>query len=832
MQVAFGGALLKGFGPMIKAAYDLTSAFSKSVKEGGALYPFITELGSALKILLTPFKEMIVGLTNTIKRFKEMGFSADGAAKSIQKFAPFVMAAATALSTLAGRGILGMIGPLAKFQKFLNPVTAGIAVLVALNPKLRDGLMRIGKALMPLIPAFLAIGKAVADATTVVVDNLGSMVDVLSGPLADVITVVADAFKFMAYFIAAISPVLQPLIILLGVKFVAGLLATQVALIRLAFAEGAVTAQTGLMGKAVVVASKQWAAFNYNLRITGAIMPALRASMVGAFMAIKGAIMSTMAALGPMLLITVGIMALMKVFQAFSDRNKQLEERTKALTEAASAQVKVFAKNRSELGLYLQSVERTGMALAKTGEDGEKLTSALHSVGREATDSIGVLDSFQKNTYQAAYALALAKTGSAEAAKEIATAVSKFDNSKAIIASVSAEYRDLALALEEIDDQSEKTDISKFVQGQLAAVVAIGKEEAALVAATEAQVKADYAKRGDLDTTKMYLEIQNKVGKELIVLAKSQEKQKIATEKAEFATKSMVQRLKELKGATDDGKVSAEEMAKALYGLEAFAAVETAKGIMEMRKGMTDLAETVKGSKGNFDGLTSAGFQLFDMIASNAAAMRKLEKSDEDVAAMQTVLIERFMASAKSAKFLDSDVQKLLESMGMLQGLRTRVVIDADITGVKEKIAAVVKALELMNPAKDRDDTTARYLSMLNAQLAVLEKESKAYNTYNKQLTKVQQNAKGAAKETKEVTREKERLRAAIIKVVKDALDKEVQKLEELKAKLDALKSATEDAIMGGYDFGSAWSTASEAAQKPMMSCRFFVTQWFHSVMV
>ena len=817
MQVAFGGALLKGFGPMIKAAYDLTNAFSKSVKEGGALYPFITELGAALKILLTPFKEMMVGLTNTIKRFKEMGFSADGAAKSIQKFAPFVMAAATALSTLAGRGILGMIGPLAKFQKFLNPVTAGIAVLIALNPKLRDGFMRIGKALMPLIPAFLAIGKAIADATTVVVDNLGSMVDVLSGPLASVINVVADAFKFMAYFISAISPVLQPLIILFGVKYVASLLAVQVATIKTAFASGSLAAQTGILGKVVAATSKLWTQYNFNLFTTGKIMPALRATSVATFMAIKGAIMSTMAALGPMLLITVGIMALMKVFQAFSDRNKQLEERTKALTEAANSQVKALAKNRVELGNYLQSTKMTGKTIAQTAEDGEKLTNALHSVGREAADSIGVLDSFQKNTYQAAYALALAKTGSAEAAQEIASAVSEFDKSKAIIANVSAEYKDLALALEEIDDQSEKTDISKFVQGQLDAVAALGKEEAALVAATKAQVEADYAKRGDTNTTKMYLDIQSKVGKELIALAKSQEKQATATDKAKIATKSMVQRLQELKGAADDGKVSAEEMAKALYGLEAFAAVDTAKGIMEMRKGMTDLMDTVKESKGNFDGLTSAGFQLFDMVASNGVKMRELGKSNEEVAAMQTVLIERFMGSAKAAGFTDSAVKQLLDSMGMLSGFRPKVVIDADIKGFEAKIKAVYASLEALAAGTNDNQLRKEYLDMLSGYkqaMAALQKESKAYNTYNKQLKTVQKNLEGSAKDTKEVTREKERLRAAIIKVVKDALDKEVRKLEELKAKLDALKSATRDAIMGAYNFGSAWSSATEQAQK------------------
>lgn len=818
MQVAFGSALLQGFGPVIKAAYDLTSAFSKAVKEGGPLYPFIKQLGDALKIMLTPLKEGIVSLTNVVKHFKEMGFSADGVSKQIQKFTPIILTAATALSTLAGKGILQLIPGLRGFAKFLNPVTAGIAVMVALNPKLREGLMRIAKAITPLIPAFLAIAKAVAQAAQVVVENIASIVDVLAGPLAAVVGVVAKMFEYMAYALTLISPVLQPLIILLGVKFVAGLVASRVALIQLAFAEARVTAETGIMGKMVVATSKLWLAFSGNLRHTqGKILPALRATAVATFTSMKTAVMSLMSSLLPMLALTAAITLAMKAFQAFSDRNKQLEERTKALTDAATAQVKSFKDNRDALGAYLQSAKMAGDTIANTAEDGEKLTLALNNIGKSTYDTVDVLQSFQANTYEAARAILLARGASEEQAASIANMVDKMENADEIAKRVPAEFRDLAKSLEEIDDQSEKTDLASFIKAQLDAVSALGKEEAALVAAKKATIEADYAKRQDTNTTQMYLDIQQAVGREIGNLQKAQEKQKIATDRAKMATVSMIQRLEELKSANDDGKYSAEELAKALYGIESFDAVKTAKGFFEMRKGMTDLLNTVKESKGNYDSLTGAGFQLYDMVAANAASMKEMGKSGAEITAMQTVLIQKFMDGAKAAGFTDDAVRKLLDSMGMLNQFRPKVVIDADIANFKAKMEAVTKALEALSMSTKDNQLRKEYMDMLGgykAALAALGKESAALDTYSKSMTKVQEASKGAAKESKEVTKEKERLRAAILKVVNDALEKETKKLEELKAKLEALKSATEDAIMGAYNFGEAQAYVEAEAEK------------------
>lgn len=817
MQVAFGGALLKGFGPLIKAAYDLTSAFSKAVKSGGPLYPFITELGNAMKALFTPFKEMLVDLTNLIKRFKEMGISAQGASDQIKRFAPIILTAATALSTLAGKGILKLIPGLSGLANFLNPVTAGLAVMVALNPKLREGLMRIAKALAPLIPAFIAIGKAVAEASQIVVENLASIVDVLAGPLAGVISVVAKMFEYMAYALSLVSPILQPLIILFGVKYVGSLLAVQVATIRAAFASGQLTAQTSLLGKVVAATSKIYTNYMFSLRQTGKIMPALRAASVATFTAIKASIMSVMASLGPMILVTLAIMAVMKLFQAFSDRNKQLEERTKALTEAANSQVKSFKDNRQALGAYLQSAKMTGDTIASTAEDGEKLSLSLNKVGKSGYDTVQVLQSFQKSAYDAAYSLAVANGASAEIAERIANNVSIYEDASSVTNGLTGKYADLAVALEELNDQAEKTDLQAFIQSQLDAVSALGKEEAALVASTKATVEADYAKRADTNTTQMYLDIQIAVGKAIGALQKAQEKQKIATDKAKLATVSMIQRLDELKAANDDGKFSAEEMARALYGIEAFDANKLAKSIFDMRKNMTDLLDTVKASKGNFDGLTGAGFQLVDMIAQNASTMKEMGKSGSEIAAMQSVLIQRFMDGAKAAGFTDDAVRKLLDSLGIMSQLRTKVVIDADIAGFKAKMDAVTKALEALSSSTKDNQLRKEYSDMLagyKAALAALGKESAALESYNKQLTRVQENSKGAAKESKEVTAQKKKLREAILKLVNDALEKETKKLEELKGKLEALKSATEDAIMGGYDFGNAWSAAAEEAQK------------------
>ena len=68
MQLAFGEVLLDGFGPAIKAAYDLTKAFSKSVRDGGAFAATLENLRGSFVVLLDPLTLFLQNL----KEFHQM----------------------------------------------------------------------------------------------------------------------------------------------------------------------------------------------------------------------------------------------------------------------------------------------------------------------------------------------------------------------------------------------------------------------------------------------------------------------------------------------------------------------------------------------------------------------------------------------------------------------------------------------------------------------------------------------------------------------------------------------------------------------------------------
>ena len=812
MEVAMGSALLAGFGPMIKASYDLVSAFSKTIREGGVLYPIVQQLTKAMTLLFTPFTNGIKYVTGLIKGLSDSKLAVDGLGKSVAKYTPMIASFATALTAIAGRSLLSNLGPLAKLAPLMNPVVGSMAVLVAMSPKLRDSFMKIAKALLPLLDAFKKAVPAITAASQSILDGITSMVDVLAGPLAGVITLVTGAISLFASVLQALGPFLEPLIVLIGVAFVGSLVSAAIAEAQLAIAGGTATASQMFFGKATLFASGMVEYFATATRFGATGMQAFAAMTVEGFMAMKTAVISFMSSVLPMLLIAIALYAVFKVFQAFSDRNKQVEERTDALTGAIENQVKALSKDKAALGAYLGSTSALGKTIATTGEDGEKLTAALNYLGKSQADAIPTLLSFKDNQEKAAYEMAIANGVSEEQARLIAQNVKLYEKTSQVLVGVAPEYQELAKRIEELDDQAEKTNIREFVQGHLESVIALGKEEAALVKSAQAMVEAEYAANGKAGTDEMWLAVVDKVADSIAGMNGGVKKSSVEIEKASVKTRGLIGRLYEFKAAGEDGKATAEELAKAMFGIENFDAVANAKTFFEMREAMTSVMDAAKAARGDFDALTKTGFDLFEQINKNSAAMYNMGKSKEEIAAATTVMIEGFIASAKAGKATDEEINAILESMNLLGGLRTQVVIDADITGVKEKIAAVVKALELMNPAKDRNDFQARYLALLNQQLASLEKESTAYKDVSKSLTRVTDATKGASEADKKLQNEKDKLIEMITNKYNKAIDEARKKLEALIQKLDDLKSATDDAINGAFDFGNALSVATQNA--------------------
>ena len=814
MQIAFGSALLTGFGPMIKAAYDLTSAFSKTLREGGALYPVIQQVTIVLKALFTPFAEGLKTLTATVKGLSSSKDAFAGVGERVAKLTPLILSVATALSTLAGKSLLTAVG-LGKLTGALNPFMAGVFVLVALNPKLRESFARLADAIMPIIPMFFSIASSVGSAIQSVVDAVANLVNAFSGPLAGVVSIVANAFGLIAMALELIGPILEPLIVLIGIKFVASMVLAKIAAAQTAVALG--TASGAQMFFARTVAFSTTAIDMFAMRATFGVkaIQVFKMMVVQGFAAIKGAVLSFMSTMGPMLAMTAVLYGVMKVFQAYSDRNKQVEERSKELTVAIKEQIIALGKNKDALVAFLSSTDAVSKMLTTTGEDGDKLTTALHFLNKETSDALPVLTAMKDDLYGTVQAMAAANGASAADAKTIAYLVSEYDDLGTILGSVPEGYAEMATQLEELNDQAEKTSMQDFINAQLGAIISLGKEEAQIVKTAREMAEKDRITKGAAKTDAYYRAILEDVTTKLGQMADATKDASVSGSKAALATKSMVQRLREMKAAADDGKFSVEEMLKAMYGIEAFEGVTAAKQFMGMREAMTDLIGTVDKSKGNFDALTKSGFALFDQIGANAAAMRNLGKSEEEVQAMQTILIGSFIDAAKKARFTDDQINGLMGTLGLLGKMRTVVMIDADISAVFAKLSLLAAAMKAtLSAGGGLDRSQMRQFEALEVTILALRKESAALTTLSKSFVPVIDKTKENAAANKALQKAKEKLVEQIVAKFNKAIDAETAKLDILKGKLEAMTSATKDAIRGGFNFGNALTAAQTAADE------------------
>ena len=213
IKVEMGSALLQGFGPVIKATYDLTKAFSESLREGGFLHGALKEVGSALVTMTQPLTDGIRKLTIFIKSMKDSGLSVDGLKEKLTKLTPIIMAVSTGLSVFAGKSLLKLIPGLGGLATKLSPVLAGFAVLVALSPRLRDAFGKMVKSLMPLVPAAINLGKAFAEFAATAVDAFANL---LESGFGSIIETALKAITGAVMFLTGVFQKFKPLLFIVG----------------------------------------------------------------------------------------------------------------------------------------------------------------------------------------------------------------------------------------------------------------------------------------------------------------------------------------------------------------------------------------------------------------------------------------------------------------------------------------------------------------------------------------------------------------------------------------------------------------------------------------
>jgi hypothetical protein len=467
IKIEMGSALLQGFGPVIKATYDLTKAFSESLREGGYFHNALKAVGGALVAMTQPLTDALKQFTRFIKSTKDSELAVDGLKQKIQQFTPIVLAVSTALSAFAGRGLLNLVG-LNKLGAMLSPLGAGFAVLVALSPRLRDAFIKMGKALLPLIPAAINVGRAVAEFAGLIVDSVANILD------SGLATVIQKALQGIATTLAFVTSALtkfKPLAIFAGVilakvtlGFMAGKVAASAFGTRLALMKAGFTNLIGAYKFAVAEQMR----YNYTLSQGGFAISKFSTMATVGFRMVAIAAKGLLVSLAPM----VAIFAAVTIFSKFREAQQKVKDRTDELTQSFKDQVYALKGNSVEIAKFVSSSDTLGKIFLDGGEGAEKLQGALNILNVDTAKFSEVAKS-GKNGLQEFNEEMLASVGLAGAQINAQGKIAaSFENGVMVYKELAGEQLAVATAVHEVNEALANTNLVDVINNQMAYLVA------------------------------------------------------------------------------------------------------------------------------------------------------------------------------------------------------------------------------------------------------------------------------------------------------------------------------------------------------------------------
>ena len=217
MYVELGKSVVVGFGPVIKAGYDMVKALSSTIRENESFQRALGALAVVLEYLVQP----LLNLTDRLKDFFANMSLTDAqitrTATKFVEFLPVIGAVAAGLSTLAGRSILGMIPVLNRLAFAFNPVIAIMLALGATSPAIRQEFANLFNAVKPLIPLFMQVAQMIANGLIKVLQISLPIIRAFVEFIGTTITAVVNFIKSGGFAVEMIKTFGIGLITLIGV---------------------------------------------------------------------------------------------------------------------------------------------------------------------------------------------------------------------------------------------------------------------------------------------------------------------------------------------------------------------------------------------------------------------------------------------------------------------------------------------------------------------------------------------------------------------------------------------------------------------------------------
>ena len=729
IQLEFGRLFVDGFGPVILSAYKVTSEFSKMLREGGSLHPVMQALKEVFNQMVAPLKGVFDSITLGLKKINAMEFSTEKLRDTIQKLLPATLALGTALSMLAARNVLmslgrlfPMLSPLAGIIGAGGPLIAGLVVMAALTPEIRDSFMGLVDAVKPLAgsiaefatglaPVFLQLIETSTELATTLSDSLVGGVGMFSTALQSVAAIALPLIGTLASFVGYLSQfqgALQVIVALIAAKWLYGLISINT---QLGLSGSLVTSLGAKMGVTGKIFNFQFV----NMRMQGvgtfaAIATSSKVAFGSMAVAARTAGVAMMTALAPMIAITAAVYAAIKIFEAFSNKNKEVKEATKAVSDELNEQLKAFGGASDAIAEYLTSAGLLSNALLGAGENGDKLAIATSALGISAEDTattLAAMKDAQSQNYNAVIthnkALLEAsglETNYAEAIARSAHATDQMYGRATILAAVRNSAKDQTIelteseylafeALQQLGKQAKDTDFATFRKSISDATIKSSKYGGAAVKAANAIMDSEIKTKdfaNELDKTNRFADI---LAEELLKIEKASKKagDALPTIKVETSAAAIFGLNKTLM----ESELTLDMAKKAMFQ-NSHAALDMAEKMYGLNKSFGGVLTQVKAAKGDFGKLKDAGYGLVNQIGENINEITRLGGSTKDSAIMMESLIEQFTTSAKAAGFNDEKVKELLTSLGVLDAVKNlKLTIEIEATRAKEELGRLQK---------------------------------------------------------------------------------------------------------------------------------------------
>jgi phage-related protein len=177
LQVTMGGALLKGFSPIIKSAYGFQAAMVRAVGSGGKLEKIVEAIGKVLVKLTTPISTVVDKFTEFLDGMDLTGTKVEDLAGKFEMVLPVVAGFGTAFATMAGTHIFANIPIFGALLKMLNPVAVGFVAMALTSTQVQTAMGRLLASLRPLLTVAKEIGAVFTKVLAVGVSIFAKAID-------------------------------------------------------------------------------------------------------------------------------------------------------------------------------------------------------------------------------------------------------------------------------------------------------------------------------------------------------------------------------------------------------------------------------------------------------------------------------------------------------------------------------------------------------------------------------------------------------------------------------------------------------------------------------